>query len=224
MTADEYFSFPHTRGDVPGSLVELGGRWRFSPHAWGCSAYRREDGEPRRVFPTRVGMFPWSLARVRERRRFPHTRGDVPYAITSSPGGIRFSPHAWGCSAMPEQGMRSVDVFPTRVGMFRPCRRRPRHQTSFPHTRGDVPRFVCGTVAAVAFSPHAWGCSERGLTSGRRERVFPTRVGMFRRHGFPCHCWISFPHTRGDVPDNALVVFNPWMFSPHAWGCSVRNT
>ncbi len=50
-------SFPHTRGDVPFGNNLGAPIYRFSPHAWGCSANPRTATRTKRVFPTRVGMF-----------------------------------------------------------------------------------------------------------------------------------------------------------------------
>ena len=47
---------PHTRGDGPASPLVPKVCPRCSPHAWGWTASRVEDGEGVKVLPTRVGM------------------------------------------------------------------------------------------------------------------------------------------------------------------------
>jgi len=117
--------------------------------------------------------------------------------------------------------------------------------TGFPHTRGDVPYFRSCKPQACAFSPHAWGCTGPPMRIGSNPLVFPTRVGMYRRlqdrrctrHRFPhtrgdvpAFAWrnvlevMRFPHTRGDVPSKAGGLYWTYMFSPHAWGCTVLET
>ncbi len=192
--------FPHTRGDVPNRTASAPVSIAFSPHAWGCSARSTWQRCRRSVFPTRVGMFRGKRTARARVDGFPHTRGDVPYDEHVTLSCTVFSPHAWGCSAFHLPDAVGVDVFPTRVGMFRrgPCR--SRSCSCFPHTRGDVPTAVMFWTLLVVFSPHAWGCSGNRHGRGARHDVFPTRVGMFRVHGV---------HRRDDAA-----------FSPHAWGCS----
>jgi hypothetical protein len=48
--------FPHTRGDGPLSVNAQSDVTKFSPHAWGWSARRRQRFFHSTVFPTRVGM------------------------------------------------------------------------------------------------------------------------------------------------------------------------
>ncbi len=92
-------------------------------------------------------------------------------------------------------------VFPTRVGVYREHNDWLVAQMCFPHTRGGVPMEPVVLLAAVSFSPHAWGCTARaydarcvssrfphtrgGVPTGRvviilRDKVFPTRVGVYR--------------------------------------------
>ena len=92
--------------------------------------------------------------------------------------------------------------------------------TCFPHTCGDVPAENSRLGTPIGFSPHMWGCSELLGLASLRHFVFPTHVGMFRRHD-PCHAVnFRFPHTCGDVPRVLAVQDEPEMFSPHMWGCS----
>ena len=74
---------------------------------------------------------------------------------------------------------------------------------SFPHTRGDVP-------------------AHRRLRV-RRQRLFPTHVGMFRLREDNLACSLTFPHTRGDVPCTSLLLAAIVPFSPHTWGCSAAD-
>ena len=55
--------FPHTRGDVPGNHQVFHSRHQFSPHAWGCSVVDDVLRLYPLVFPTRVGMFRWTVLR-----------------------------------------------------------------------------------------------------------------------------------------------------------------
>ena len=134
-----------------------------------------------------------------------------------------FSPHAWGCSDFTLTSNATVEVFPTRVGMFRKSGFRSRRRRSFPHTRGDVPCLDLIYPFGKLFSPHAWGCSGHRRLPLRPRDVFPTRVGMFLAVDASPVYYIRFPHTRGDVPKIIAIALVLAAFSPHAWGCSVKR-
>ncbi len=141
--SDSLGGFPHTRGDGPCRPENLGSRRKFSPHAWGWSVTISPEKAILIVFPTRVGMVREELAFFTGGRCFPHTRGDGPevdYHATTRP---RFSPHAWGWSAEPAADVRTLAVFPTRVGMVRSPGSARRLCAGFPHTRGDGPDRRC---------------------------------------------------------------------------------
>jgi len=88
----------------------------------------------------------------------------------------------------------------------------PVASNSFPHPRGDVPTLRLRNKWMVPFSPPAWGCSDNAIPSDFAAAVFPTRVGMFRNEGGSRCGWNSFPHPRGDVPDERHEI-KP-LFSP----------
>ena len=120
--------FPHTRGDGPEGKKQGFDTLEFSPHAWGWTVLQRLLLPGGRVFPTRVGMDRRGYSSPTLPRRFPHTRGDGPFAEGASPDEPAFSPHAWGWTAGVLRGDLNQDVFPTRVGMDRP-RYQAMHQT-----------------------------------------------------------------------------------------------
>jgi len=72
-----------------------------------------------------------------------------------------------------------------------------------------------------AFSPRVWGWSGSAHGAGRRERVFPTRVGMVRRNTPMSDFSSSFPHACGDGPNLRRDVRRRAPFSPRVWGWSV---
>ena len=152
--------------------------------------------------------------------RFPHMRGDVPFVGSSRCSMRSFSPHAWGCTGSKAAEAVSVKVFPTCVGMYRPCDRRWWRRICFPHMRGDVPNSDLYQAHVLRFSPHAWGCTVFGVALYAVELVFPTCVGMYRPSRKPLTGSFRFPHMRGDVPIGDPSVAAVARFSPHAWGCT----
>ena len=92
--------------------------------------------------------------------------------------------------------------------------------TSFPHSRGDVPRLYLADGFHRVFSPLTWGCSEALGQVFESVAVFPTHVGMFQCMADLRMRRASFPHSRGDVPRSLLRGLHWVGFSPLTWGCS----
>ena len=131
---------PHTRGDGPLVFHLSENSCRYSPHAWGWTALHREMGRVEKVFPTRVGMDRYSQIGRNSRAGIPHTRGDGPGYARSGCNSLEYSPHAWGWTVRHPIKRTAIHVFPTRVGMDRNMKIRPRLNGRIPHTRGDGPR------------------------------------------------------------------------------------
>ena len=131
-------------------------------------------------------------------------------------------------------------VFPACAGMFPLPDWVPPAPPSFPRMRGDVPDFTRRGYRLYLFSPHARGCSLLALALRTLPRVFPACAGMFLPGYLKKDGQYRFPRMRGDVPSNAVTVWQKsWFsrmrgdvplhytsrgvrftFSPHARGCS----
>ena len=138
------------------------------------------------------------------------------------------------------KSLQLVGVFPTPVGMVRSSIIRPCASMSFPHARGDGPfpppratsrnrfsprpwgwsvhqfRLQCLPV----FSPRPWGWSVGSFAGGLSKLVFPTPVGMVRKHRRERDDRGSFPHARGDGPRGKEARCCRCRFSPRPWGWS----
>ena len=90
---------PHPRGDGPRRRVQMRLLPKFSPPAWGWSAFPSRSRIRFVVLPTRVGMVRAKVAICRLPRRSPHPRGDGPPNAGNSALTGTFSPPAWGWSA-----------------------------------------------------------------------------------------------------------------------------
>ena len=132
------FRIPHTRGGVSHIGGQSGCDCGYSPHAWGCFPYRRPEWMRLWVFPTRVGVFPISAARVDAIVGIPHTRGGVSHIGGQSGCDCGYSPHAWGCFPYRRPEWMRLWVFPTRVGVFPISAARVDAIVGIPHTRGGV--------------------------------------------------------------------------------------
>ncbi len=212
---------PHTRGDGPLGLSTGRKPSRFSPHAWGWSAFPLKVGKPKAVLPTRVGMVREEAHPSCLKQGSPHTRGDGPLLLDGEATSRVFSPHAWGWSDEREWFAESGMVLPTRVGMVRIPPLPLIGATSSPHTRGDGPMPTATGIWLAEFSPHAWGWSAIRFRVGSAAPVLPTRVGMVRLHRKAPPFVERSPHTRGDGPLSSKHRRQTQKFSPHAWGWSV---
>ncbi len=92
---------PHPRGDGPLDRSTATAADKFSPPAWGWSAFDFRTFPPSQVLPTRVGMVRYWQGGRAPKLRSPHPRGDGPCRDTFGKRPVRFSPPAWGWSAFP---------------------------------------------------------------------------------------------------------------------------
>ena len=104
--------------------------------------------------------------------------------------------------------------------MVRPQRRPSDAPRRSPHARGDGPRWEALPSVVEAFSPRAWGWSERRQHNHGTCHVLPTRVGMVRATAAQPRYLPRSPHARGDGPTGRGDPFPEGMFSPRAWGWS----
>ena len=156
-----------------------------------------------------------------------------------------FSPRTWGCTVKQKTCLTKSVVFPTHVGVYRKinkifntqrkfsprtwgCTDRGRafsvDKMGFPHARGGVP--ACGSLASFLnkFSPRTWGCTGRRCVLCKPEHVFPTHVGVYLTMVFIHIPVQSFPHARGGVPQDMLMILSCQQFSPRTWGCTIYHS
>ena len=130
------------------------------------------------VFPTRVGVNRSPIRPDGAVACIPHTRGGEP-AQPPYKSKVRCIPHTRGGEPRTDTGfVFDTDVFPTRVGVNRPCTSSISvRQTysphawgwtalagahhvagiSIPHTRGGEPTCPATIHGHMPYSPHAWG-------------------------------------------------------------------
>ena len=172
-----------------------------SPRAWGCFSSRTKSAIELRVFPTCVGVFPFSGCCATRRKRLPHVRGGVSGDRQGGQRAPWSSPRAWGCFYIFYIIYRCVFVFPTCVGVFLTTCRLTSTCDGLPHVRGGVSRLKFVGERLSESSPRAWGCFHNPVCRARVSLVFPTCVGVFP-------AWIrlwrptrGLPHVRGGVSD-----------------------
>ncbi len=112
---------PHPRGDGPGFVAVAIIFIAFSPPAWGWSDSIVDLFGLKTVLPTRVGMVRQTRCRGCGWVGSPHPRGDGPPGALTEPQSPKFSPPAWGWSAVSVFSRGRFTVLPTRVGMVRAC-------------------------------------------------------------------------------------------------------
>ena len=117
---------PHPRGDGPSCCPVASRLTRCSPPAWGWSGLGDAAWDAGLVLPTRVGMVRNPDQRPRLPPGAPHPRGDGPPEPHSYHPPTKCSPPAWGWSGVRQPAGEKPQVLPTRVGMVRSARWRPR--------------------------------------------------------------------------------------------------
>ena len=113
----EWLRSPHVRGDGPHFESATTRAIEFSPRAWGWSGPPGRRGATADVLPTCVGMVRAGSRSTAAWRRSPHVRGDGPRFGYTFVLVKRFSPRAWGWSALQGRPLRHLPVLPTCVGM-----------------------------------------------------------------------------------------------------------
>ena len=191
---------PHPRGDGPALFGPMEIAAMYSPPAWGWSDADIVRDAWAGVFPTRVGMVRSPRFVGSGRQSIPHPRGDGPRLLRDNVLVVLYSPPAWGWSVTKGEWRNLIRVFPTRVGMVRASFTTDHAGTRIPHPRGDGPKITNPIITITAYSPPAWGWSERFALIELHDLVFPTRVGMVRNSGRRWHSPLCIPHPRGDGP------------------------
>ena len=175
-----------------------------------------------KVFPTHVGVFPFSTDDPVYLVGLPHARGGVSDAIFCQDNGYESSPRTWGCFSLCPLARRSGSVFPTHVGVFPPGSGDFDTFRRLPHARGGVSVVYVRPFTAETSSPRTWGCFSSCQRATLIRRVFPTHVGVFP----PCVAGTaarkSLPHARGGVSGTISKVSTPDLSSPRTWGCFSR--
>ena len=118
-------SFPRTRGDGPGAVVNAQIADVFSPHPRGWTPAMAMRARPCAVFPAPAGMDLRSSTMAIRLRCFPRTRGDGPRLEKQGIITREFSPHPRGWTAATPTSPAPPAVFPAPAGMDRSRRRRP---------------------------------------------------------------------------------------------------
>ena len=172
-----------------------------------------------KVFPTHVGVFPFSTDDPVYLVGLPHARGGVSDAIFCQDNGYESSPRTWGCFSLCPLARRSGSVFPTHVGVFPPGSGDFDTFRRLPHARGGVSVVYVRPFTAETSSPRTWGCFSSCQRATLIRRVFPTHVGVFLVDHFDSLTSRSLPHARGGVSGIRVTGSGLAESSPRTWGC-----
>ena len=148
---------------------------------WGCFLQGNGRLLLRPVFPTHVGVFPFTDCFTAGRGSLPHACGGVSVNYVDVILCERSSPRMWGCfhPRNPRQFLQRV--FPTHVGVFPKRMVRLADTTGLPHACGGVSVAEGCLPSNVKSSPRMWGCFRKCLVAPCFSKVFPTHVGVFPR-------------------------------------------
>ena len=169
-------------------------------------------------FPAHAGMDPSAGDAHEGRWRFPCTRGDGPYPVSSRHVGDRVSPHTRGWTRQRQCAYQSTGGFPAHAGMDPDTPGRRPATSRFPRTRGDGPLCRDPKGGEWRVSPHTRGWTHvRGGAAGGAGG-FPAHAGMDPRGMRYGRSWPWFPRTRGDGPRRSCRPMPASAVSPHTRG------
>ena len=171
-----------------------------------------------RMFPTHVGI-------ARRGAACPHASPDVPYACgdCANKGAGRFwmplcSLRLWGLRAIRISRQHGVSMFPTPVGIARARADALTPNPYVPYACGDCARSGCWPCAPSGCSLRLWGLRGPAQGARRRPRMFPTPVGIARRHAAARLRHEHVPYACGDCADTGIARSAPLACSLRLWG------
>ncbi|STR98089.1 Domain of uncharacterised function (DUF2825) [Klebsiella pneumoniae] len=194
-----------------------------SPRTWGCFLGVCCSMYCRMVFPTHVGVFPFSGFTTLDTEGLPHARGGVSAPVRRANNGNASSPRTWGCFCQPNDWSQSWRVFPTHVGVFLLADQAVKVPAGLPHARGGVSTVRCTTVRCTTSSPRTWGCFPKSWQVSGSHSVFPTHVGVFPRIVASTSISRSLPHARGGVSCEGSTSIGVLESSLHMWDLAISG-
>ncbi len=211
-------SIPHVRGGGPLRFSRSISTLKYSPRAWGWTAFICALAFSLKVFPTCVGVDRWHQRYPECHPGIPHVRGGGPPTVAPIWKCSPYSPRAWGWTAVANRGAGGALVFPTCVGVDRSIRRVPVLISGIPHVRGGGPIYARERVTRTGYSPRAWGWTDNNGFSREPGGVFPTCVGVDRTGKRTNKRGFGIPHVRGGGPKTVHLLIWLGLYSPRAWG------
>ena len=111
-------SLPHACGGVSAPFTTYHCPLWSSPRLWGCFHLHLFQQWSGNVFPTLVGVFPFTPIPITGSQRLPHACGGVSKFAVRRALERMSSPRLWGCFLPRSSGGDLQYVFPTLVGVF----------------------------------------------------------------------------------------------------------
>ena len=149
---------PHARGGVSAGRALFDARAASSPRPWGCFQPAGPARAAGQVFPTPVGVFPYTVRIQIRTEGLPHARGGVSIVVSVVCFECLSSPRPWGCFYFGVAQRRRRVVFPTPVGVFPTSTPHAIAAISLPHARGGVSHCQKVNLIQSRSSPRPWGC------------------------------------------------------------------
>ena len=217
-------SLPHACGGVSTATVTKFAVESSSPRLWGCFLARCKETMGRTVFPTPVGVFPYSCGVVTRTSGLPHACGGVSNHNVATFCVLVSSPRLWGCFDSLAEVVSGGTVFPTPVGVFQSRRPERTSLLSLPHACGGVSITGAFSRGSARSSPRLWGCFHRLQHCERPGTVFPTPVGVFLYWRAKRQKTLCLPHACGGVSSVSERGLDSVLSSPRLWGCFLSTS
>lgn len=127
---------PHVCGGDPFKKLAGGYSADCSPRVWGWSSPKRLLRVSKALFPTGVGVIPWSCIKGGTLISVPHECGGDPQISSARLACQYYSPRMWGWSLLCHAHWVRHLLFPTYVGVVLADRRTTFCTFSVPHECG----------------------------------------------------------------------------------------
>ena len=210
---------PHASGGVSIDATVLLYFCQSSPRQWGCFHPEYVFSTLGLVFPTPVGVFPYSRVLDGNGNSLPHASGGVSMERLEDIAFDLSSPRQWGCFRGAQFDPDRHRVFPTPVGVFLAASLIKTTPGSLPHASGGVSLFCLVWERAQRSSPRQWGCFLYTWQTVIHILVFPTPVGVFPTALLLMGKFGCLPHASGGVSTIFSKIKTVCQSSPRQWGC-----
>ena len=175
------------------------------------------------MFPTHVGIARFCGLLCGTVLNVPYACGDCAAPLFASGGARRCSLRMWGLRDHSTKSASAYPMFPTHVGIARPRPGAARCCRHVPYACGDCAGKVWTPPRQTSCSLRMWGL--RGVLqreSGFRQ-MFPTHVGIARRHPGASESGADVPYACGDCADVPCQHRAAELCSLRMWGLRGRR-
>ena len=209
---------PHAYGDKGLCLRQKLPGVGSSPRVWGQASDVKNEQDPSRIIPTRMGTSPVLRCRMLNIGDHPHAYGDKVKILKISTGATGSSPRVWGQVHMEHLGKAEKRIIPTRMGTRKSTKAHSCKLEDHPHAYGDKQSAQRPSLRSQGSSPRVWGQVDYRDVKTNSSGIIPTRMGTSLLHGSKHRGNEDHPHAYGDKITLCPITTLVGGSSPRVWG------